>query len=41
MLFNGQLLDGVLEVQGQPLVRNGIMVGAAGEPVLNEIIDNM
>ena len=38
---NGELLSGVIEVQGQPLVRNGIMVGAAGEAVLREIISKM
>jgi thioredoxin 1 len=38
---NGQLLDHTIEVQGQPLVRNGMMIGAAGEPVLREIIANM
>ena len=38
---DGQLLNGVIEVQGQPLVRNGIMVGAAGEAVLREIINKM
>ena len=38
---NGQLLDHTIQVQGQPLVRNGMMIGAAGEPVLREIIANM
>lgn len=38
---NGQLLDHTIEIQGQPLVRNGIMIGAAGEPILREIINNM
>lgn len=38
---NGQLLDHPIEIQGQPLVRNGIMIGAAGEPILREIINNM
>lgn len=38
---DGQLLDNTIEIQGQPLVRNGIMVGAAGEPVLREIVNNM
>jgi thioredoxin 1 len=38
---NGELLDHTIEVQGQPLVRNGMMIGAAGEPVLREIIANM
>jgi thioredoxin 1 len=38
---NGELLDHTIEIQGQPLVRNGMMIGAAGEPVLREIIENM
>jgi thioredoxin 1 len=38
---NGQLLDHTIEIQGQPYVRNGIMIGAAGEPLLREIINNM
>ncbi len=38
---NGELLNHPIEVQGQLLVRNGIMVGAAGEQVLREIVDNM
>lgn len=38
---NGQLLDHTIQVQGQSLVRNGMMIGAAGEPVLREIIANM
>jgi thioredoxin 1 len=38
---NGALLDHTIEIQGQPLVRNGMMIGAAGEPVLREIIENM
>ncbi len=38
---NGELLNHPIEVQGQLLVRNGLMVGAAGEPVLREIIENM
>ena len=42
LLFkDGELLDGIIEIQGQPLVNNGIMVGAAGEPVLREIINKM
>ena len=35
---NGELVNGTIEVQGQPLVRNGMMIGAAGEPVLKEIL---
>ena len=38
---DGKLLEGTIEVQGQPLVQNGMMVGAAGEPVLREIIQQM
>ena len=38
---NGELLNHPIEVQGQLLVRNGMMVGAAGEEVLREIVDNM
>ena len=38
---NGELLSGVIEVQGQPLVKNGIMVGAAGEEVLRQIVEKM
>lgn len=42
LLFNnGELLNHPIEVQGQLLVRNGIMVGAAGEGVLREIIEKM
>ncbi|MFX1386063.1 MAG: thioredoxin family protein [Promethearchaeota archaeon] len=38
---NGELLNHPIEIQGQLLVRNGIMVGAAGEQVLREIVDKM
>ncbi|MFW9970452.1 MAG: thioredoxin family protein [Candidatus Odinarchaeota archaeon] len=38
---NGELLNHSIEVQGQLLVRNGMMVGAAGEQILREIINNM
>lgn len=38
---NGELLNHPIEVQGQMLVRNGVMVGAAGEPILRQIIDQM
>jgi len=38
---DGKLLEGTLEVQGQPLVQNGLMVGAAGEPILREIVKQM
>ncbi len=38
---NGELLNDPIEVEGQLLVRNGIMVGAAGEQVIREILDNI
>ena len=38
---NGELLNHPIEVQGQLLVRNGIMIGAAGEQVLREIVEKM
>ena len=38
---NGELLNHPIEVQGQLLVRNGIMVGAAGEQIMREIVDKM
>ena len=38
---NGSLIENIIEVQGQPLVKAGLMVGAAGEPVLKEIIAKM
>ncbi|MHA2007733.1 MAG: thioredoxin family protein [Promethearchaeota archaeon] len=38
---NGELLNHPIEIQGQLLVRNGIMVGASGEAVLREIVAQM
>ena len=38
---DGKLLEKTIEVQGQPLVQNGMMIGAAGEPILREIINQM
>ena len=38
---DGEMVDGIIEIQGQPLVRNGIMIGAAGENVLKSIIEKM
>ena len=38
---NGDLLESTIEVEGQSLVKRGIMVGAAGEAVLRQIIDKM
>jgi hypothetical protein len=35
------LYEGVIEIQGQPLVRDGIMVGAAGEDTIREIVGKM
>ena len=38
---DGELLSGTIEVQGQTLVNNGLMIGAVGEAVLREIINKM
>ena len=38
---NGELLNHPIEIQGQLLVRNGLMVGASGEPVFREIVAKM
>ena len=38
---NGDLYDGIIEIQGQPLVRDGIMLGAANEDTIREIIAKM
>ena len=38
---DGKLLNGIIEIQGQMLVNNGIMIGAAGEAILREIINKM
>ncbi|TFG24273.1 MAG: thioredoxin [Promethearchaeota archaeon] len=38
---DGELLNGIIEIQGQQLVKDGIMVGAAGEAILREIINKM
>jgi hypothetical protein len=38
---DGKLLEQIIEIQGQPLVQNGMMIGAAGEPILREIIRQM
>ena len=35
---NGKLVDGIIEVQGQTVVKNGLMVGALGEQPLREIL---
>ena len=38
---NGELLDNTIEIEGQVLVKRGIMIGAANEAVLRQIIDKM
>jgi hypothetical protein len=38
---NGELLNHSIEIQGQSLVQNGMMIGAAGEPIMREIINKM
>ncbi|MBY9014108.1 MAG: thioredoxin family protein [Candidatus Lokiarchaeota archaeon] len=38
---NGDLFDGIIEIQGQPLVRNGLMIGAANESTIREIVGKM
>ena len=38
---DGKLLEGTIEIQGQALVQNGLMVGAAGEPIIREIVKQM
>jgi len=38
---NGELLNHPIEVQGQLLVRNGLMVGGAQESTLRQIISKM
>jgi thioredoxin 1 len=38
---NGDLFDGIIEIQGQPLVKNGIMIGAADEKTIREIVGKM
>ncbi|MFX1499153.1 MAG: thioredoxin family protein [Promethearchaeota archaeon] len=38
---NGKMINGIIEIQGQPLVKDGIMVGAAGEAIIKEIISKI
>lgn len=38
---DGEMLNHTIELQGQPVVRNGIMIGALGEQMLREVIDQM
>ena len=35
---DGKLVDGIIEVDGQPFVQRGIMIGAVGENMLRRII---
>ena len=38
---NGQLLENTIEVDGRPLVKSGLMVGAASEDVMRKIVEQM
>ncbi len=38
---DGELLNNSINIQGQAVVNNGIMVGAAGEPVIRQIVEQM
>jgi len=38
---DGKLIEENIEIQGQTVVNNGVMIGAAGELVLMEIIDKI
>jgi thiol-disulfide isomerase/thioredoxin len=38
---NGEILNHPIEIEGRLLVRNGIMVGAAGEQVMRQVIEMM
>jgi thioredoxin-like negative regulator of GroEL len=38
---DGQLLSKNISLDGRALVKNGIMVGAAGEDVMRKIIEQM
>ena len=38
---DGKMLEGIIEIQNQPLVRNGMMIGAAGEPIMREVVAKM
>ncbi|TFF97980.1 MAG: thiol reductase thioredoxin [Promethearchaeota archaeon] len=38
---DGRLLEKNISIQGQEAVKKGIMVGAAGEPIMREIIEKM
>ena len=42
LFFNhGKMLEGTIEVDGQALVNNGIMIGAAAEPTIRKIIEKI
>ncbi|TXT60386.1 MAG: Thioredoxin C-1 [Promethearchaeota archaeon] len=38
---DGKLLDNDIEIKGKPIVNQGVMIGAAGELILREIIKRM
>ena len=38
---NGDLYNGIIEIQGQPLVKDGVMIGAANENTIREIVGKM
>lgn len=38
---DGKLVEKTIEVEGRPLVQNGLMVGAAPENVLRQIVEAM
>lgn len=38
---DGELINHPIEIEGQLLVRNGMMIGASGESILRQIIDQM
>ena len=38
---DGNLLEKTIQIEGQPLVQNGMMIGAASENILRTIIEQM
>ncbi|MBD3255942.1 MAG: hypothetical protein GF383_12670 [Candidatus Lokiarchaeota archaeon] len=40
-ITDGELLDKDIQIEGQTIVKKGVMVGAAGEIILKKIIDQM
>ncbi|MEJ2250429.1 MAG: thioredoxin family protein [Candidatus Lokiarchaeota archaeon] len=38
---NGKMLEGSIEINGQAVIRNGIMVGAAGEDTIRKIVEKI